>query len=109
MIYPPKKRAYSPEPAVTKDLSHLININSKFAGSGGSTYIVLCRHVVACTQKAEVHAEGCCFGSLQGRKVRKGAHVGSCLVSPPSSASTTIEAICPLQSASKAPPARYSR
>jgi hypothetical protein len=37
MIYPPKKRSYSPEPIVTKDLSHLININSKFAGSGGST------------------------------------------------------------------------
>lgn len=38
MIYPPKKRAYSPEPTITKDLSHLVNINSKFAGSGGSTH-----------------------------------------------------------------------
>lgn len=38
MIYPPKKRAYSPEPIVTKDLSHLVNINSKFTGSGGSIY-----------------------------------------------------------------------
>lgn len=37
MIYPPKKRAYSPEPVITKDLSHLVNINSKFAGTGGST------------------------------------------------------------------------
>lgn len=36
MLYPPKKRAYSPEPKKTKDLANLININSKFTGSGGS-------------------------------------------------------------------------
>lgn len=44
MIYPPKKRAYSPEPAITKDLSHLVNINSKFAGSGGSTRVLKQTH-----------------------------------------------------------------
>jgi hypothetical protein len=37
MLYPPKKRAYSPENKKTKDLSNLMNINSKFTGSGGST------------------------------------------------------------------------
>jgi hypothetical protein len=36
MLYPPKKRAYSPENKKTKDLSNLMNINSKFTGSGGS-------------------------------------------------------------------------
>lgn len=36
MLYPPKKRAYSPEGKKTKDLSNLPNINSKFTGSGGS-------------------------------------------------------------------------
>ena len=36
MLYPPKKRAYSPEPKKTKDLANLVNINSKFTGSGGS-------------------------------------------------------------------------
>ena len=39
MMYPPKKRAYSPENKKTKDLSNLMNINSKFIGSGGSNYI----------------------------------------------------------------------
>lgn len=37
MLYPPKRRAYSPEPVVTKDLSNLMNISSKFVGIGGST------------------------------------------------------------------------
>jgi hypothetical protein len=37
MLYPPKKRAYSPEAKQTKDLSNLMNINSKFTGSGGSS------------------------------------------------------------------------
>ena len=36
MLYPPKKRSYSPEPKKTKDLANLTNINSKFTGSGGS-------------------------------------------------------------------------
>ena len=36
MLYPPKKRAYSPENKKTKELSNLMNINSKFTGSGGS-------------------------------------------------------------------------
>jgi hypothetical protein len=36
MLYPAKKRAYSPEHKKTKDLSNLMNINSKFTGSGGS-------------------------------------------------------------------------
>ena len=36
MMYPVKKRAYSPENKKTKDLSNLVNINSKFTGSGGS-------------------------------------------------------------------------
>jgi hypothetical protein len=36
MLYPPKKRAYSPELKKTKDLANLPNINSKFTGSGGS-------------------------------------------------------------------------
>lgn len=36
MLYPPKKRAYSPENKKTKDLTSLMNINSKFTGSGGS-------------------------------------------------------------------------
>jgi hypothetical protein len=35
MIYPPVKRAYSPLPSITKDLSHLTNINAKFTGTGG--------------------------------------------------------------------------
>ena len=38
MLYPPKKRAYSPECKKTKELSNLMNINSKFTGSGGSNY-----------------------------------------------------------------------
>lgn len=38
MLYPPKKRAYSPEAKKTKDLANLPNISSKFTGSGGSTY-----------------------------------------------------------------------
>lgn len=38
MLYPPKKRAYSPENKKTKDLSNLMNINSKFTGSGGSKH-----------------------------------------------------------------------
>ena len=41
MLYPPKKRAYSPEPKKTKDLSNLVNINSKFTGSGGSKYRII--------------------------------------------------------------------
>jgi hypothetical protein len=36
MLYPLKKRAYSPENKKTKELSNLMNINSKFTGSGGS-------------------------------------------------------------------------
>jgi hypothetical protein len=36
MLYPPKNRAYSPEAKKTKDLTSLMNINSKFTGSGGS-------------------------------------------------------------------------
>jgi hypothetical protein len=36
MLYPAKKRAYSPEPVKTKLLANLPNINSKFTGSGGS-------------------------------------------------------------------------
>lgn len=36
MLYPPKKRAYSPEAKKSKDLANLPNINSKFTGSGGS-------------------------------------------------------------------------
>jgi len=39
MLYPPKKRAYSPENKKTKELSNLMNINSKFTGSGGSIYL----------------------------------------------------------------------
>ena len=35
-MYPHKKRAYSPENKKTKNLSNLMNINSKFIGSGGS-------------------------------------------------------------------------
>ena len=38
MLYPPKKRAYSPEPNKTKDLANLPNINSKFTGTGGSIF-----------------------------------------------------------------------
>ena len=38
-MYPPKKRAYSPENKKTKDLSNLMNINSKFIGSGGSKIV----------------------------------------------------------------------
>lgn len=41
MLYPPKKRAYSPENKKTKELSNLMNINSKFTGSGGSTTFVI--------------------------------------------------------------------
>lgn len=46
MMYPPKKRAYSPENKKTKDLSNLININSKFAGSGGSTLLSYLRPLI---------------------------------------------------------------
>jgi hypothetical protein len=38
MLYPPKKRAFSPENKKTKDLANLMNINSKFTGSGGSNF-----------------------------------------------------------------------
>lgn len=41
MLYPPKKRAYSPEGKKTKDLANLPNISSKFTGSGGSNYFYL--------------------------------------------------------------------
>lgn len=40
MLYPPKKKALSPDQKKTKDLSNLININSKLAGSGGSINFV---------------------------------------------------------------------
>lgn len=39
MLYPPKKRAYSPENKKTKELSNLMNINNKFTGSGGSIIV----------------------------------------------------------------------
>jgi hypothetical protein len=39
MLYPLKKRAYSPEPKKTKNLAILPNINSKFTGSGGSIFL----------------------------------------------------------------------
>ncbi len=41
MMYPPKKRAYSPQNTKTKDLSNLMNINSKFIGTGGSKIYVI--------------------------------------------------------------------
>lgn len=41
MMYPPKKRAYSPENKKTKDLSNLMNINSKFIGTGGSNFFLI--------------------------------------------------------------------
>lgn len=69
MIYPPKKRAYSPEPIVTKDLSHLININSKFAGSGGSNLYFYFRHLFSCPKETEIPAEGPHLRSVQRIKV----------------------------------------
>ena len=41
MLYPRKKRAFSPEPNKTKDLANLPNINNKFTGSGGSTLLLI--------------------------------------------------------------------
>ena len=41
MLYPPKKRAYSPDGKKTKDLANLVNINSKFTGSGGSKLLLI--------------------------------------------------------------------
>lgn len=38
MLYPPIKRSYVPESKKTKDLANLMNINSKFTGSGGSKH-----------------------------------------------------------------------
>jgi hypothetical protein len=45
MLYPPKKRAYSPEPNKTKDLANLPNINSKFTGTGGSIFHFIQTHL----------------------------------------------------------------
>lgn len=45
MLYPPKKRAYSPENKKTKDLSNLMNINSKFTGIGGSKHDLIQIHL----------------------------------------------------------------
>lgn len=51
MMYPPKKKAYSPENKKTKDLSSLHNINSKFIGTGGSNFISSSRNLLISTQK----------------------------------------------------------
>lgn len=41
MLYPPKKRSYSPEVKKTKELINLPNINQKFTGIGGSIHLVI--------------------------------------------------------------------
>ena len=41
MLYPPIKRGYVPEAKKTKDLANLMNINSKFTGSGGSKHPII--------------------------------------------------------------------
>lgn len=57
MMYPPKKRAYSPENTKTKNLSNLMNINSKFIGSGGSKSLSNLRLIITCPQKTTINAE----------------------------------------------------
>lgn len=52
MLYPPIKRGYVPEAKKTKDLANLMNINSKFTGSGGSKHRNIFRFLVTCTEKA---------------------------------------------------------
>ena len=69
MLYPPKKRAYEPEPKKTKDLINLPNINSKFTGSGGSNSLFTFRHFFARTQKTNVGSEGSHLWHFQSRTV----------------------------------------
>ena len=69
MLYPPKKRAYSPEPKKTKDLANLVNINSKFTGSGGSIFFHSLRFFFSRTQKANVSSQTYSFWNIQSRKV----------------------------------------
>lgn len=65
MLYPPKNRAYSPEPKKTKDLANLPNINSKFTGSGGSTHYFTYRYIFAGTQETNVSAKTSSFGHIR--------------------------------------------
>ena len=65
MMYPPKKRAYSPENKKTKDLSNLMNINSKFAGSGGSTFFINFRSFIIGTKETNVIAKTPIFEHFQ--------------------------------------------
>ena len=64
MMYPAKKRAYSPQNKKTKDLSNLMNINSKFIGSGGSNNQFNSRHIITCTKKTIIYAKTTSFWYL---------------------------------------------
>lgn len=69
MLYPPKKRAFSPPSKKTKDLSNLMNINSKFTGSGGSTFRSNYRFFLACSEKATVGSQTRDLKDIPRRKV----------------------------------------
>ncbi len=107
MIYPPKKRAYSPEPIVTKDLSHLINISSKFTGSGGSICgsiqippLWLLKSSSLCPRQW--------YPESSGKKSNSQYDAGSSCQSPHCLENTMTGEISPSQSASSEPPARYT-
>lgn len=69
MMYPPKKRAYSPENKKTKDLSNLMNINSKFAGSGGSNFLSHLRSLIVGTKKTIIRTQAAIFKHFQNINV----------------------------------------
>ena len=110
MLYPPKKRAYSPENKKTKELSNLMNINSKFTGSGGSTYLAYSDTSSLAPKKSASLPKAPVSGIFRTDAYR-------CLYlapasNPPSSLSTTIGEIYPSRSTSMAPsgssPGRWS-
>lgn len=65
MLYPPIKRGYVPEAKKTKDLANLMNINSKFTGSGGSKHRNIFRFLLTCTEKGTIVAKAFCFWYFQ--------------------------------------------
>lgn len=95
MIYPPKKRAYSPEPIVTKDLSHLMNINSKFTGSGGSNHLSNTDTSSLAPKKQASLPKAVVSGVFNQEKYST-CDVESCWQSPPCLENTTIEGTCQL-------------
>ena len=98
MLYPPKKRAYSPENKKTKELANLMNINSKFTGSGGSTYLAYSDTSSLAPKKCTSLPKAPVSGIFRTDAYRPN-YLGIAN-NPPSSLNITTEEIYPLQSTS---------